>query len=150
MDQERFNVFKGTSWCLDPAKQPEGTSRDAVDSGENRGGADGRAGESRPLRATAAERGDEDDPERRQVKIRRNAEAQRDGYTPDCEGCEQAELGLDHRAHSASCRAHLETAMREDADRDAREGPGSGPAQGERGAEGDRSVTCSGGGRRDA
>ena len=69
-----------------------------------------------PLQATAAERGDVDDPERRQVEIRRNAEAQHDGYTPDCEGRAQAELGLDHRAHSASGRTRLETAMWEDAD----------------------------------
>ena len=44
MDKEMFNVFQSTSWCLDPAKQPEGASRDASDSAENRGGTDGRVG----------------------------------------------------------------------------------------------------------
>ena len=101
VDREMFHAFKGTPWCLDPSKQTEAqaglpvipprivaepmVARDAL-----------------PPQATAAERGDADDPERRQVKIRRNVELQKYGYTPGCEGCAQAELGLEHRGHSAT------------------------------------------------
>ena len=74
------------------------------------------ARESRLEQATAAERGDADDLERRRVKIRRNEELQRYGYTFGCEGCARAELGREHRAHSADGRARIEMAMRGDAD----------------------------------
>ena len=43
------------------------------------------------------------DPEVRRVKIRKNVELQKYGYTPGCEGCSHAELGTASEAPVSPC-----------------------------------------------
>lgn len=47
----------------------------------------------------------------RGIYIRRDIELEEYGYTPGCDGCEAAKLGLSHKQHSSACKQRIREAM---------------------------------------
>ena len=47
----------------------------------------------------------------RGICIRRDIELEEYGYTPGCDGCEAAKLGLSHKQHSSACKQRIREAM---------------------------------------
>jgi hypothetical protein len=43
----------------------------------------------------------------RGIYVRRDVELKRFGFTPGCDGCERARMGLSYRAHSSVCKARI-------------------------------------------
>ena len=50
----------------------------------------------------------------RGIYIRRDVELEEYGYTPGCDGCEAAQLGLSHKHHSMACKKRIREEMMKD------------------------------------
>ena len=100
---EMFNEVRGAPWEAEPR---EGAEADKVHVAAGTKVPEGDLPAGQPTM----------EPQVRDIKLRRNVELKKFGFTQNCKGCFQAAIGGAAANHTDACRLRIKNAMRADPD----------------------------------